>query len=64
MRDIHPILERVTCYQDGSIISIRQCRACPYHEFDGAVAALGEYTFSYDTIMEVQSPYLCKLPED
>lgn len=42
------------------IIGLEECRKCQYYEFDGAVAALGEYTFSYDTKMNVQSPHVCK----
>ncbi len=62
IRDIHPILNQVKCYSTGKTIPLNQCKKCEHYEFDGAVAALGEYTFTYDTMLNVQSPYICKLP--
>jgi hypothetical protein len=61
MRDIVPRNQKVTCYRDGRVIDLQLCRVCEHYEFDGAVAALGEFSFTYDTSFDVQSPHLCML---
>ena len=61
MKDIIPKNDKVKCYHDGKVIDLKTCRKCRYYFFDGAIAALGEFTFTYDTIAEVQSPHVCTL---
>lgn len=59
VRDLNPRNYVVDCYRTGNKVEMKMCKACEHYQFDGAVAALGEYSFTYDTIMDVQSPHLC-----
>ncbi len=59
IKDIVPTADKVVCHNTGDTVPLQVCRQCPYYEFDGAVAALGEWSFTFDTSLDVQSPHIC-----
>ncbi len=61
MKDIVPKNNQVQCYFNGQTLELQVCKECEHYYFDGAVAALGEFTFTYDTSLDVQSPHVCTL---
>ncbi len=59
MRELYPKAYAVQCFRTGEKVSFGECKNCKYYKLDGAVAAIGEYPMTYDTILDVQSPHLC-----